>query len=43
MSVTIKANVIVIKKISGHRALLPDLLNALPYLTGFGVKGLLRR
>ena len=29
---------IVIKKTSGHKALLPDLLNALPYLTGFGSK-----
>jgi hypothetical protein len=29
---------IVIKKKNGHKALLPDLLNALPYLTGFGSK-----
>jgi len=29
---------IVIKKTSGHKVLLPDLLNALPYLTGFGSK-----
>ena len=25
-----------VEKISGHKALLPDLLNALSYLTGFG-------
>ena len=29
---------IVIEQTSGHRALLPALLNALPYLTGFGSK-----
>ncbi len=29
---------IVIKKNNGHKALLPDLINALPYLTGFGSK-----
>jgi hypothetical protein len=27
-----------IKKKNGQKALLPDLLNALPYLTGFGSK-----
>ena len=33
-----KRHYLVIKKTSGRKALLPDLLNALPYLTGFGSK-----
>ena len=33
-----KRHYIVIKKTSGRKALLPDLLNALSYLTGFGSK-----
>jgi hypothetical protein len=33
-----KRHYIVIKKTSGRKALLPDLLNALSYLTGFGGK-----
>ncbi len=33
-----KRHYIVIKKKNGHKALLPDLLNVLPYLTGFGSK-----